>query len=586
MLKLFRSNSSADIVSAIEQTQGVIEFALDGTILRANGNFLGLMGYTLDEVRGQHHRMFVSPEEANSAEYRNFWSELREGKSQTAEFRRLNKRGEPVWIQATYTPIRRGQRVTRIIKFASDITAQVRARADIESQIAAINRAQAVIEFAPDGTILHANDNFLGLMGYTLAEVQGRKHSLFVSESHARSDEYARFWERLRAGQFQTAEYCRLAKGGREVWIHATYNPILDPEGRVVKVIKFASDITADFERKREFEVLSLVANETDNAIIITDAAGLVQYVNNGFTKLTGYTPEEVRGKKPGPVLQGPATDPDTVARVRHCIQNRQPFYDEILNYDKDGTPYWISMAINPVFGKDGRLEHFISIQANITHTKEMSLEAERRFAAISVSNGVAEFDTDGRIVRANRYMTGRLGFPDERQLLAHTAELKSIVGEQHLHKLLAGEQIITEFAMHDAQGQPRQFKGTFCPIADSEGQIRLVVVYCTDEQTKHEAAQVTDREMGRVQESSRKVADIIGSINEITEKTNLLALNAAIEAARAGESGRGFAVVADEVRKLAQQSSASAQQINQLIAESSERIDRLSQSLRNLRGM
>src|SRR5690606_7717008 len=137
--------------------------------------------------------------------------------------------------------------------------------------------------------------------------------------------------------------------------------------------------------------------------------------------------------------------------------------------------PYWISMAINPVFGKDGRLEHFISIHANITHTKAMSLEAERRFAAISVSNGVAEIDTDGRIVRANRYLTGRLGFPDERQLLAQTAELKSIVGEQHLTRLLAGEQIVTEFAMHDAQGQPHQFKGTFCPIADSEGQLRLI---------------------------------------------------------------------------------------------------------------
>lgn len=139
---------------------------------------------------------------------------------------------------------------------------------------------------------------------------------------------------------------------------------------------------------------------------------------------------------------------------------------------------------------------------------------------------------------------------------------------------------------MPNAQGKPKQFKGTFCPIADSERQIRLVVVYCTDEQTKHAAAQVTDREMGHVQESSRKVADIIGSINEITEKTNLLARNAAIEVARASESGRRFAVVADEVRKFAQQFSASAQQINQLIAESSERIDRLSTSLRNLRGM
>lgn len=586
MFSLFSSNASADVVSAIEQTQGVIEFKLDGTIIRANENFLTLMGYSLEEVRGQHHRMFVAEDEASSAAYRNFWNELREGKSQTAEFRRFNRNREPVWIQATYTPIRQGRKISRVTKFATDITAQVNARADIESQIAAINRAQAVIEFAPDGTILSANDNFLSLMGYTLPEVQGRKHSLFVSEEEASSSGYASFWQRLRTGEYQTAEYCRLAKGGRRVWIHATYNPILDPEGQVVKVIKFASDITAEVERKREFEVLSLVANETDNAIIITDANGLVQYVNRGFGKLTGYTLEEVHGKKPGPILQGPATNPDTIARIGSAIRNREPLYDEILNYDKNGTPYWISMAINPVFGKNHKLEHFISIQANITKTKEMSLEAERRFAAISVSNGIAEFDTTGRIMRANRYMIEHLGHADEQQMLKQSTALATIIGDMNMQKILSGEQIIAEFSMPNAQSRPNQFKGTFCPIADSEGQIRLIVVYCTDEQAKHEAAQVTDREMGRVQESSRKVADIIGSINEITEKTNLLALNAAIEAARAGESGRGFAVVADEVRKLAQQSSGSAQQINQLIAESTDRIDRLSTSLKHLRGV
>lgn len=584
MLSIFRGNSSSDILAAIEQTQGVIEFELDGTIIRANSNFLSLMGYTHDEVRGRHHRMFVSEEDANSPEYRDFWLALREGHPQTAEFRRLDKQRRPVWIQATYTPIRRGGRVTRVIKFATDITKQVNARADIESQIAAINRAQGVIEFSPDATILHANDNFLNLMGYSLGEVQGRKHSMFVAEDEARSSAYAQFWERLRAGEYQTAEYRRLAKGGRAVWIHATYNPIVDPDGRVVKVIKFASDITAEVARKNEFEVLSLVANETDNAIIISDANGLVQYVNRGFTKLTGYTLDEVRDKKPGEILQGPATDADTITRIRTCLHNRQPFYDEILNYSKDGTPYWISMAINPVFGQDGKLKHFISIQANITQTKELSLEAERRFAAISVSNGVAEFDTNGRMVRANRYILECLGFPNETQLLTRSDSLNALIGDKHRQALLGGEQIVTEFSMPAENGRPHQFKGTFCPITDSEGRIRLIVVYCTDEQSKHEAAQVTDREMSLVQESSRKVAAIIGSINDITEKTNLLALNAAIEAARAGESGRGFAVVADEVRKLAQQSSTSAQQINTLIGESSNRIDRLSASLKNLR--
>src|SRR5690606_21122466 len=135
-----------------------------------------------------------------------------------------------------------------------------------------------------------------------------------------------------------------------------------------------------------------------------------------------GYSLEEVRGRKPGPILQGPATSQDTIARIGAAIRAREPFYDEILNYDKNGAPYWISMAINPVFGKDGKLEHFISIQANITATKEMSLEAERRFAAISVSNGIAEFDTSGQILRANGYMLQHLGFANEQQLLKQSS--------------------------------------------------------------------------------------------------------------------------------------------------------------------
>lgn len=584
MLKFFKRSATADIVAAIERTQGVIEFGLDGTILRANDNFLSAVGFSIEEVRGRHHSMFLPESESGSAPYRQFWDELRSGKSQTGEFRRLNKNREPIWIQATYTPIKRRGRVTRIIKFATDITQQVIARADLESQIAAINRAQAVIEFEPDSTILRANDNFLGLMGYQPSEVIGKKHGMFLPEEETRSPEYADFWARLRNGEYQTAEYRRLAKGGRPVWIHATYNPILDPDGRVTRVIKFANDITADIERKQEFEVLSLVANETDNAIIITGPDGLVQYVNRGFTKLSGYTLDEIRGKKPGPLLQGRATDPATVERIGKSIRSLTPFYDEILNYSKDGTPYWISLAINPVLNDQGEVAHFISIQANITQSKEQSLEAQRRFAAISVSTGVAEFDTGGKLVTANRYMQERLLHISERELLEHGHNLKNILGEEAFNAVLKGEQLNADFAITNASGALNHFKGTLCPIADSEGEIRLIVAYCTDEQAKHEAATVTDREMTQVQESSRKVAKIIGSINSITEKTNLLALNAAIEAARAGDHGRGFAVVADEVRKLAQQSSSSADEINHLIKESTGRIDRLSESLRDLR--
>jgi methyl-accepting chemotaxis protein len=236
-------------VEAIMRSQAVIEFKLDGTILTANENFLGALGYTLDEIAGKHHRMFVDPIDAQSAEYRQFWADLAAGKYQAAAYRRIAKGGREIWIQATYNPVfDKAGKPVKVIKFATDITAQKNEAADHEAQIAAISRVQAVIEFNLDGTVRDANDNFLATLGYRLDEVVGKHHRMFCEPGYTTSAEYAQFWDRLRGGEYVAAEFQRFGKGGKEIWIQASYNPILDAQGRPVKVIKFATDIT---ERKR-----------------------------------------------------------------------------------------------------------------------------------------------------------------------------------------------------------------------------------------------------------------------------------------------------------------------------------------------
>jgi methyl-accepting chemotaxis protein len=244
-------------VDAIHRSQAVIEFALDGTILDANDNFLTAVGYSLDEIRGQHHRMFVGPAHAATPEYAEFWRALAAGRFQSGEYCRFAKGQREIWLQATYNPILdRAGKPIRVIKFASDITAEKNAAADMAGKVAAISRAQAMIEFQLDGTIVSANENFLGAVGYSLDEIQGRHHRMFVAPEYATSAEYEAFWQRLRSGEFISAEFKRFGKGGKEVWIMASYNPVLDAAGRPVNVVKFATDIT---ERKQGEAIIELL---------------------------------------------------------------------------------------------------------------------------------------------------------------------------------------------------------------------------------------------------------------------------------------------------------------------------------------
>ena len=233
-------------VAAIRKSQAVIEFGMDGTVLDANDNFLNALGYTLDEVKGRHHSMFVEPAYKQSNEYREFWAALNRGEYQAAEYKRIGKAGKEVWIQASYNPILDlNGKPFKVVKYATDMTEEKLRNADYTGQIAAIRKSQAVIAFDMNGTVLDANHHFLNALGYALEEIKGRHHSMFVDEAYRQSPEYKEFWAKLNRGEYQAEEYKRIGKGGREVWIQASYNPILDLNGKPFKVVKYAIDVTA-----------------------------------------------------------------------------------------------------------------------------------------------------------------------------------------------------------------------------------------------------------------------------------------------------------------------------------------------------
>ncbi|MCP3476671.1 PAS domain-containing methyl-accepting chemotaxis protein [Bradyrhizobium sp. CCGUVB1N3] len=265
--KKIRSMTDASKIAAIGRAQAVIEFRLDGTVVTANDNFCKALGYSLAEIEGKHHSLFMPPAERDSAAYREFWAKLNRGEYQAGEFQRIGKGGRDVWILASYNPLLDDNgKPFGVVKFATDVTAEKLKNVDLAGQLAAIDKAQAVIEFNMDGTIITANENFLHTVGYSLAEIKGKHHSMFVEPTERDGAAYREFWAKLNRGQYQAAEYKRIGKGGKEVYIQASYNPILDLNGKPFKVVKYATDTTK--------QVLVRLGNERVRGMMESVAAG------------------------------------------------------------------------------------------------------------------------------------------------------------------------------------------------------------------------------------------------------------------------------------------------------------------------
>ena len=373
-----------------------------------------------------------------------------------------------------------------------------RKQTELNGVFHAIDTTMGMVEFGMDGKVLAVNESLLNIYGFVQKEVVGKYQEVLLGNQKR----YGEIRKALEENKSNSGDLQVRSKSGEELWINASFTAVKDKENKIDKVLMLAQDITAKKQTEKEFQQLSLVADNTDSSVIITDSGGYIEFVNNGFTKLTGYESHESIGKKPGHFLQGPDTDTEVVKRISQKLKKAEPIYEEILNYRKNGESYWVSLSINPIFDKDQKVEKFISIQSDITETKIKSLDYAYKLEAISRSNAIIEFNTDGIVEDVNQNFMDIFDYKKEEILNQHHSILvdekdKSTAAyKEHWERLKRAEHVEGEFRRKDKNGNEIWLRSIYNPVFDINGKLSKIVKFAVDI-TKEKKLQMETRKQG-----------------------------------------------------------------------------------------